>query len=125
MAKSIPFATPVFVANNAKKSIQGGNNMQEQMLLFITKQLEEIVRLLEKQENKGTAGKIGRPTKEHVVLRYRENYPVARKTECTKATGLSIKTVSKYWDLYKQEEQGKEEKNKGREKKQQGETSER
>ena len=73
--------------------------MQEQMLLFIAKQLEEIMKILEKQENKASVGKVGRPTKEHVVLRYRENSPTGTRTDCTRATGLSIKTVSKYWNL--------------------------
>lgn len=73
--------------------------MQEQMLTLISKQLEEITRMLAKQREEPW-GQMGRPTKEHIVLRYRENYPTARKMECVRATGLSIKTVSKYWELY-------------------------
>ena len=72
--------------------------MQEQMLLYIAKQLEEILKRLEKQESRKPGGKIGRPDKEHIVLRYRKNYPNASKTDCMRATNLSIKTVSKYWD---------------------------
>ena len=78
--------------------------MQEQMLMLISKQLEEITRMLEKQYQ-GSWGQIGRPTKEHDVLRYRENYPTAGKMECVRATGLSIKTVSKYWGLYEESEE--------------------
>ena len=73
--------------------------MQEQMLLFIAKQLEEIIKMLEKQEGKESTGKIGRPTKGHIVALYRTNYPEATKTQCVRSTALSIKTVSKYWDL--------------------------
>jgi len=72
---------------------------QEQALLLIAKQLEEIIAILEKQESAKTesVGKIGRPSKERIVFRYRDNYPSARKSDCVRATGLSIKTVSKYW----------------------------
>ena len=91
-------------------------NEQIQMLLYITKQLEEIINIIDKQENKRATGQMGRPTKEHIVLRYRENAPMARKMECMRATGLSIKTVSKYWDLYTGE---KKEKNGENEEKQQ------
>ena len=73
--------------------------MQEQMLTQISKQLETIIEMLAKQQ-KEPWGKMGRPTKGHVVLRYRESCPTARKMECVRATGLSIKTVSKYWNLY-------------------------
>ena len=75
--------------------------MHEQMLMLISKQLEEITRMLTKQY-KEPWGQTGRPTKEHDVLRYRESYPTARKMECVRATGLSIKTVSKYWELYEE-----------------------
>jgi len=72
--------------------------MEEQMLIMISKQLEELTTLLGKQK-KSSQGKLGRPTKEHIVIRYRENYPKAKKMACARATGLSIKTVSKYWDM--------------------------
>lgn len=71
--------------------------MEEQMLRMISKQLEELTTLLGKQEKQRTKI-IGRPTKEHVVARYRENYPEGKKSECVRATGMSIKTVSKYWE---------------------------
>jgi len=95
------------------RAYEGGSAMQEQMLLLIAKQLEEIMKILGKQKNKESVGKMGRPTKEHVVLRYRANYPVSKKMECKRATGLSIKTVSKYWDLYtdvEKEKDGEDEK---------------
>jgi hypothetical protein len=72
--------------------------MSEQMLMLISKQLEEISALLNKQQLK--TGKIGRPSKKHIVMRYRENYPTGRKMECAKMLGISIKTVSKYWDVH-------------------------
>jgi len=72
--------------------------MEEQMLVMISKQLEELTTLLKQQEGR-SQGKTGRPTKEHIVIRYRTNYPYARKMECVRATGLSIKTVSKYWEI--------------------------
>lgn len=72
--------------------------MEEQMLVMISKQLEELTTLIKQRESRPRS-KTGRPTKEHVVIRYRESYPRAKKMECVRATGLSIKTVSKYWEL--------------------------
>ena len=75
--------------------------MEEQLLLLISRQLEEIHVMLTRQQEEGKIPKrLGRPTKEHIVFRYREKYPNGKKMECVKATGISIKTVSKYWDSY-------------------------
>lgn len=72
--------------------------MEEKMLMLISKQLERITAMIEKRQG-NYGGKMGRPTKEHIVIQYRISYPEARKMQCARATGLSIKTVSKYWDL--------------------------
>ena len=72
--------------------------MDEKLLRLISKQLEEVTRMLAKHE-KEPWGKIGRPTKEHIVRQYRQNYPDAKKMQCVREAGLSIKTVSKYWDV--------------------------
>jgi len=77
--------------------------METQMLVNISKQLDELMDLLTKElvkEKEKT--KAGRPTKEHIVFRYRDRYPKRSKTECIKATELSSKTVSKYWDSWKE-----------------------
>jgi len=75
--------------------------MNEQLLMLISKQLEEINAMLVRQERqKNAQGKMGRPTKEHIVTRYRKRYPTGKKMECARATGISIKTVSKYWNSY-------------------------
>jgi len=71
--------------------------MSEQLLMLISKQLEEINAILTKQQLK--TGKLGRPDKKQIVMRYRENYPTGKKMECARVLGISIKTVSKYWDL--------------------------
>ena len=70
---------------------------QEELLREISEQLDEVMSMLAKQEPR-EVHKIGRPTKEHIVMRYRKNNPDASKTSCVRETGLSIKTVSKYWD---------------------------
>ena len=72
--------------------------MEEQILMRISQQLEALTMLLEAGEKKPW-GKMGRPTKEHIVIRYRMGYPQGKKMECVRATGLSIKTVSKYWNM--------------------------
>ena len=71
---------------------------QEELLREISEQLDEVMSMLAKQEPR-EVHKIGRPTKEDIVMRYRRKYPNDSKTSCVRATGLSIKTVSKYWDL--------------------------
>jgi hypothetical protein len=53
-------------------------------------------------KNRSPAGKTGRPTKGHIVRIYRMKYPKGLKMQCVRETGLSIKTVSKYW--HEQEE---------------------
>ena len=77
--------------------------MDEQLLLQISKQLEELTAMIAKQQ-KQPWGKPGRPTKEQDVFRYRENFSESGKMQCVRATGLSIKTVSKYWNLYEKRE---------------------
>jgi len=74
--------------------------MEEQMLANISKQLEELVGLLTKEMAKA---KVGRPDKKHIVFQYRDRYPKRSKTECMKTTELSMKTVSKYWDSWKEQ----------------------
>ena len=48
--------------------------MNEQLLVLISKQLEEINAMLTKQEQRQgqSQGKMGRPSKEHIVVRYRK-----------------------------------------------------
>ena len=71
--------------------------MQEELLMLISKQLEEIIGVIGTQR-KERWGKVGRPTKEHIVKKYRKAHPDSWKMQCVRTTGLSIKTVSKYWD---------------------------
>ena len=85
---------------------EGRAKMDEQLLLQISKQLEELTVLLAKQQ-KRPWGKPGRPTKEQEVLRYRENFSESGKMQCVRVTGMSIKTVSKYWDLYEKNKKRK------------------
>jgi len=75
--------------------------MQEKLLMQICHQIEEIsTMVVKRQKQQKSTGKKGRPSKEHIVKQYRKKYPKGRKMECAKKTGLSIKTVSKYWELY-------------------------
>ena len=75
--------------------------MDEQILIWISKQLEEIhTMLVRQQQGEETGGKMGRPNKRHLVMQYRRCYPKGKKMECVKLMGISIKTVSKYWDSY-------------------------
>lgn len=39
----------------------------------------------------------GRPTAEHIVRNWQNHNPDGRKVDCARATGLSVKTVSKWW----------------------------
>lgn len=71
--------------------------MQEQILKLISKQLDEVISMLSSHK-KENWGKVGRPTKEHIVRKYRQKHPDSWKMQCVRITGLSIKTVSKYWD---------------------------
>ena len=85
----------------------------EEQLKYISNQLEEINRNLNMQNNKNKREQLGRPTKEHIVRRYRKNYPEGKKMQCSRTTGLSIKTVTKYWDSVlnyesKEESQGQD-----------------
>jgi len=74
--------------------------MNEQLLLLISKQLEEINAMLLKQQRIGKVqGKTGRPSKKYIVMRYRKAHPNGKKMECARVMGISIKTVSKYWDI--------------------------
>ena len=86
--------------------------MKDEMLQYISRQLTVAISMLEKQQREPT-NKIGRPTKEHIVIGYRESYPEASRRGCARATGLSIKTVSKYWNLYNEVPLEKEVKNTG------------
>ena len=75
--------------------------MEEKLLQKLSEQLDTIMEMLERRQpkkNRTRSGKMGRPSKKHVVVRFRKRYPEAPKIECIKATGLAIKTVSKYWD---------------------------
>jgi len=72
--------------------------MDDDMLALILQQLDNLTNLLLQGKNTNASGKIGRPTKGHIVLAYRQNHPHARKSQCCRETGLSIKTVSKYWE---------------------------
>ena len=72
----------------------------EEQLKYISNLLEEINRNLSMHNNKNKKREqMGRPTKEHIVKRYRKTYPEGRKMQCSRTTGLSIKTVTKYWDI--------------------------
>ena len=73
--------------------------MQDELLIYISKQLNMAIEILKRQEKQPT-NKIGRPTKEHIVVRYRQSYPNASKRSCARATGLSTKTVRKHWESY-------------------------
>lgn len=73
--------------------------MKEEMLIYISRQLEIAIDMLERQQKEPT-NRMGRPTKEDIVLRYRRSHPTASKRSCAKVTGLSEKTVRKHWDLY-------------------------
>ena len=75
--------------------------MNEQLLMLISKQLEEIsIMLVKQQQNGESRGKTGRPSKKHIVMRYRKAHPVGKKMECARLMGISIKTVSKYWESW-------------------------
>ena len=74
----------------------------EEMLVQISKQLEELIKLVSLLTKEVTKAKAGRPSKKHIVLNFRDKYPNRSKTECMKATKLNIKTVSKYWDSWKE-----------------------
>ena len=72
--------------------------MEEQMLIYISKQLDELTSLLTTKEVAKEKTRAGRPEKKHIVFRFRDKYPNSSKTQCVRMTELSIKTVSKYWD---------------------------
>jgi len=82
--------------------------MQEELLMLISKQLEEVIGMIGNQR-KERWGKVGRPTKEHIVKKYRKTHPNSWKMQCVRATGLSIKTVSKYWDALEKKEEDTQE----------------
>jgi hypothetical protein len=71
--------------------------MQEEVLMNISKQLETLIDMLSKEAGRGTV-KVGRPSKKHIVVKFRNTYPTYTKSRCIQITGLSSKTVSKYWD---------------------------
>ena len=75
--------------------------MEEKLLQKLSEQLDTIMEILERSQpkkNRIRSGKMGRPSKKHIVVRFRKNHPEADKITCIKATGLAIKTVSKYWE---------------------------
>ena len=75
--------------------------MEEKLLQKLSDQLDLIMEMLERNQPKKKrirTGKMGRPTKKHIVVRFRKNHPDEGKMECIKRTGLAIKTVSKYWE---------------------------
>lgn len=43
----------------------------------------------------------GRPTKESIIIEWRQLHPAGSKAECIKETGISKKTVYKYWNTEK------------------------
>jgi len=72
---------------------------EQETLILISKQLNIIIEMLAKEKHtvSDKTRKMGRPTKQHLVRIYRSRYPLNRKMQCARETGLSIKTVSKYW----------------------------
>ena len=84
---------------------KGKNMMQEEMLMNISKQLETLIEMLSKEEKKEPA-KVGRPNKKHIVVKFRKMYPTYSKSQCMKMTGLSSKTVKKYWDIQEERKDG-------------------
>ena len=75
--------------------------MEDKILQRLSEQLDTIMEMLERNQpkkNRIRSGKMGRPTKKHIVVRFRKKHPDEAKIECVKATGLAIKTVSKYWE---------------------------
>lgn len=75
--------------------------MDRELLMYISRQLDAVISILGKRQRKPTRRK-GRPTKEHVVMGYRRHHPEASKKSCARVTGLSFKTISKYWDVVKE-----------------------
>ena len=79
------------------KGCERKRDMEEQLLINISKQLERLIDMHTELPRKQQS-KIGRPSKEHVVTKFRESYPNFTKAQCVEVTGLTIKTVSKYWN---------------------------
>ena len=71
--------------------------MQEDLLVNISKQLETVIDMLTEKVNEPHRT-CGRPNKRHIIRRFRKKHPTYSKTQCVQMTGVSIKTVSKYWD---------------------------
>ena len=59
----------------------------------------------QQRQQSESQGQMGRPSKEHIVKRYRKAYPQGKKMECARVMGINIKTVSKYWDLYEEKDE--------------------
>lgn len=55
--------------------------------------------------NKDWQNKEGSPTREMIVVEWRKNNPRGRKIDCEKETGLSRKTILKWWDSTGQPEE--------------------
>ena len=79
--------------------------MQEEILITISRQLNEIIHMFEGHSPEKSTRQRGRPTKEYIVMRYREYKPNATKIQCMRETKLDIKTVNKYWDLHVEEKE--------------------
>ena len=47
--------------------------------------------------NKDWRNKDGRPSRQHLVLEWREQHPEGKKIECHRDTGLDPKTIRKWW----------------------------
>lgn len=54
--------------------------------------LKQISQLAKQKSNKN-----GRPSKEKDVIIWRMQHPLGTKAECIRETGISKKTVYKYW----------------------------
>jgi hypothetical protein len=84
--------------------------MDEQIWMDISRQLDTLINMLTEEKRSKKKMKTGRPSKEHIVVRFRNRYPDVTKTQCVRMTGLSIKTVSKYWNVGEKRESNCEEK---------------
>ena len=75
--------------------------MDEKMLQKLSEQLDMIMEMLERtqpRKERKRPVKMGRPSKKYIVVRFRKQYPDDAKMDCVRETGVSIKTVSKYWN---------------------------
>jgi hypothetical protein len=68
------------------------NYRKQQLHLEIARATKKIMVAAGESENKG-----GRSSKKDVVLSWQQQHPNGRKADCIRETGLSDKTVYKYW----------------------------